>query len=176
MGKSIIIKGADFSQNALQEVVLPKVTMNAEVAVSGSTSRAWGPYIENESVAVGAKLFLPSASESSLSNYELYVVEIGTTGAGAQLPGTMIATGNLPEERSEQFIYFNNPVQVGGNTQIVMRGPVFSAFKATDPTYIEDGWQYYTTYSAGRVVEKKSNPLTGINKYFRHGISLIIEM
>ena len=180
MGKSIVIKGADFSQNALpKEVILPKVTMEKMDQFVGRTDglfRAWGPYIENESLAVGAKLLLPSASEAVVSNYELYVVEVGTTYSEGEIPGTLIATGSFPEERSEQVIYFNNPVHVGGNTQIVIRTPVLFGAPASDPTYIEDGWQYYTNCSREGVVAKDSNPAPNLNVYYRFGISLIIEV
>ena len=67
MGKLIVIKGADFSQNAiLKQILLPKVTMDevTSVSIASDVFRAWGPYIENESTVVGAKLFLPSASEA----------------------------------------------------------------------------------------------------------------
>ena len=180
MGKSIIIKGADFSQNALpKKVLLPKVTIdevNDLSSRSGNLFRAYGPYIENESLAVGAKLFLPSASEAVVSNYELYIVEVGTTYSEEEIPGTMIATGSFPEERSEQFIYFNDPVRVGGNTQIVIRTPTLFKGKASDPTYIEDGWRDYVNCSGEGVIEKVSNPLSINNWYYRFGISLIIEM
>lgn len=179
MGKSIVIKGADFSQNAIQgEVLFPKVIMNELDSFAdrtGNLFRAWGPYIEEESVVVGVKLFLPSASEASVSNYEVYVVEIGTTYGPVEIPGTLIATGSLPEERGEQVIDFNSPVHIGGNTQIVMRTPILYTTQTSDPTFIEDGWQYYTNCSNAGAVEKNPNPARVNNKYYRFGISLIIE-
>ena len=179
MGKSIIIKGADFSQNALpKEVILPKVIMEEMNEFTGRTGdlfRAWGPYIENESLAVGAKLVLPSASEAVVSNYELYVVEVGTTYIAGEIPGTLIATGSFSEERSEQIIYFNNPVHVGGNTQIVIRDPVLFSSVRSYPSYIEDGWEYLVNCNSKGNIVKQPNPSQLTNTYYRYGISLILQ-
>lgn len=177
MGKSLIIKGADFSANRVgKEVIVPSVNLEQLTIFtqrSPGLFRGWGPYIEKTSKVIGAKLCLPSTTDEPLLSCELYIVEIGETYSGSKIPGTLLTTVTLQEERCEKIVLFDNPVMIGGTTQIVMRTPLLFCANNTDPDYIIDGWGKYINCSSGGVVELSDNPQpTG---YYRFGISLIIE-
>ena len=172
MGKALVIRGADFSENAVAQE--PAVTLFPTSDFSSMTDlseveplQAWGPYVGSSKLAYGMKFKLP-AKTSSRTNYQIRLVNIGDTYSSLDNFGQLLFEGELLDSISEKMIFFNEPIEVGGTKQIVLtsmggvyyKQPIASSY----PDYATDGWGVYT-FCNGSSVGTENNPASNGNVY-----------